>query len=185
MKTNKLPAGLVDEGVEFFIHDNKISATHNGRILNYMDLPDKILDKIRDEMINRPGAIKALADMHKTSDSEMLFEFIKCNFGGYDHSPDISVDGKIKAEYWDCGQRGVCAHEGKLCEGIKVGDKVLTTREIELLKLIAKGKFDKEIADILNMSINTVASHKQNLQEKTGLQTKIEFAVFAVNKNLI
>lgn len=46
----------------------------------------------------------------------------------------------------------------------------LSTREIEVLALIAQGKINKEIADILNISLTTVISHRKNIQDK--LQTK-------------
>jgi DNA-binding CsgD family transcriptional regulator len=45
--------------------------------------------------------------------------------------------------------------EGKLCKRIKVENGSLTSREIEIIKLIGQDKMDKEIADILDISLNT------------------------------
>ena len=181
----KLPAGLTDKGVEFFVDHDKIKATYDGKIVFLSELPEEILEHIRSYMLTKPLALKALNEMNIINDMPMIEQFIKCNFGGYDFTPDISTDKEIKSEYWDCGKRGYCNYEGKLCGGIKVVNGVLSQREIDVIKLISKGKLDKEIADELNISISTVSSHKQNIQEKTGLQTKTEIAVFAIHKNLI
>lgn len=189
----RLPAGLNDKGVEFFVSnsvslikfDFEVKATYDGKIYNLMELPDEILDLIRHFLLKKPKAIKALADMGKTTDEEMLTTFIACNFGGYNNIPDISTQGEIKTEYWDCGHRGECPYEGKLCDGLKVKNGVLTSREIEIIKLIAQGYFDKEIAAKLGISVNTVPAHKANIQRKTGLKTKTEFAVMAYQKGIL
>lgn len=185
MKNSNLPAGIVDKGVEFFVHNYKVMATYDGKVLSINELPNDILEIIRDYMLTKPEALKALNNQGFNTDSEMLKKFIKCNFGGFNKVPDIDLNKNINAEYWDCGIRGTCVYEGKLCEGLKVANGILTKREIDVLKLIVKGKLDKEIADVLKISIHTVASHKTNIQEKTGLQTKIEFAIMAINKGLI
>lgn len=47
----------------------------------------------------------------------------------------------------------------------------LSQREIEVLRLIASGRINKEIAQELNISINTVLSHRKNITAKLGIKT--------------
>lgn len=111
---------------------------------------------------------------------------IVCMYGGFDNSPDIK-DGELQtAEYWPCPKRGSCAFEGKLCDSLKTdtGDH-LTPRHIEILKLIANGYQDKEIASQLNLSISTVTTHNREIRTRTGLARKADLTRFAIQKNLI
>lgn len=45
-------------------------------------------------------------------------------------------------------------------------DKQLSSREIEVLKLVVKGNINKEIADILSISFNTVLTHRKNISSE-------------------
>jgi two-component system response regulator NreC len=62
---------------------------------------------------------------------------------------------------------------------------LLTTREREILQLIAEGKSNKEIANILNLSLYTVETHRGNLMEKLNLHTVPELILYAVRKGVI
>ena len=55
----------------------------------------------------------------------------------------------------------------------------LTTREREILGLIAKGRTSKEIASDLHLSPGTVAAHRRNICYKNGLHSTVQLAVFA------
>ena len=57
--------------------------------------------------------------------------------------------------------------------------KELSKREIELIKLLAKGLISKEIAELLGISKNTVENHKQNMFEKTGSRNLAELVAYA------
>ncbi len=61
----------------------------------------------------------------------------------------------------------------------------LTDREIDVLKLLADGKSNKEIADNLNISINTVITHRKNITQKTGIKSVSGLTIYAVVQNLI
>ena len=63
--------------------------------------------------------------------------------------------------------------------------ELLTTREREILQLIAEGKSNKEIAATLNLSLYTVETHRGNLMEKLGLHTVPELILYAVRKGVI
>ncbi len=62
---------------------------------------------------------------------------------------------------------------------------LLTTREREILQLIAEGKSNKDIANALNLSLYTVETHRGNLMEKLGLHTVPELILYAVRKGVI
>ena len=66
-------------------------------------------------------------------------------------------------------------------------DKVneLTRREIEVLKLIAEGLFNKEIAATLDISERTVKNHVSNIFKKIGVSDRTQAAVFAIKNNLV
>ncbi len=61
----------------------------------------------------------------------------------------------------------------------------LTLREKEVLQLIAQGKSNKEIAAMLNISVNTVAVHRAHLMETLGFHRTAELVLYAVKKGLI
>ena len=181
-----LPAGLEDSGVEFYVHHNEVRCLYNGRRYRFDEIPRNILDAVEHYMMAKPEAMKALHDWDIRNADDMLRQFIFCHFGGFDLTPDITPDGKlIEADYFECGRRGQCKYEGKLCSAIKVANGYLTKQEIRILQLIAQGKLNKEIADELNISEETVSSHNQNIQQKTGKNRKPELAVLARDKNLI
>lgn len=61
----------------------------------------------------------------------------------------------------------------------------LTKRELEVLKLIASGAFNKEIASSLNISERTVKNHVSNIFRKIGVSDRTQAAVFAIKNNII
>jgi len=63
--------------------------------------------------------------------------------------------------------------------------ELLTTREREILQLIAEGKSNKDIANILNLSLYTIETHRGNLMEKLNLHTVPELILYAVRKGVI
>jgi two-component system response regulator NreC len=62
---------------------------------------------------------------------------------------------------------------------------LLTDREREVLQLIAEGKTNKEIANLLSVSINTVETHRKHIMEKLDLHNTAEIVRFAVRKKIV
>lgn len=62
---------------------------------------------------------------------------------------------------------------------------VLSEREIDVLKLLVSGLSNKEIADKLNISINTVITHRKNISIKTEIKSVSGLTIYAVVKKLI
>jgi two-component system, NarL family, response regulator NreC len=88
-------------------------------------------------------------------------------------SPDIS--GKVIEGYL----------EGKNALRKKTSWDTLTPREREILKLIAEGYKNKEMAEALFISSKTVQKHRANLMEKLDLHNTAALTVFAIEKGLI
>ena len=61
----------------------------------------------------------------------------------------------------------------------------LTDRELEVLKLVAQGMSNREIADDLYISENTVKNHVRNILEKLHLHSRMEAVVYAVREKLL
>lgn len=61
----------------------------------------------------------------------------------------------------------------------------LSDREKEILVCVAKGLINKEIADRLNISINTVITHRRNITRKIGIRSIPGLTVYAILNNLI
>lgn len=61
----------------------------------------------------------------------------------------------------------------------------LTSRQSEVLQLIAEGLPNRKIASILNISVKTVENHRTNLMQILGLQSTAELIQFAIRKGII
>lgn len=62
---------------------------------------------------------------------------------------------------------------------------LLTPREREVLQLVAEGKSNKDIAQLLNLSVYTVETHRSNIMEKLNLHGVPELILYAVRKGII
>ncbi|HEU5335636.1 MAG TPA: response regulator transcription factor [Terriglobales bacterium] len=61
----------------------------------------------------------------------------------------------------------------------------LTQRELQILQLIVDGKSNKEIADQLDLSVNTVAVHRANIMDALGIHKTAELVVYAIRNGLV
>lgn len=59
-------------------------------------------------------------------------------------------------------------------------ENVLSSREIEVLSLLARGLINKEIADRLNIGLTTVISHRKNIQDKLKMKSVSALTIYAV-----
>ena len=126
--------------------------------------------------------------MHK--DAVYVREILRAGARGYllKDSADADLIAAVRA---------VAKGEGYLSPGVSdavltdyrrhVTDPLdlLTTREREVLQMIAEGKTNKEIATSLNLSVYTVEAHRGRLMEKLNLHSTGELVRFAVRSGLI
>jgi two-component system response regulator NreC len=126
--------------------------------------------------------------MHK--DSVYVREILRAGARGY--LLKDSVDADLLAAV-----RAVANGDGYLSPGVSdavltdyrrhVTDPIdlLTTREREVLQMIAEGKTNKEIATSLNLSVYTVEAHRGRVMEKLNLHSTGELVRFALRSGLI
>lgn len=62
---------------------------------------------------------------------------------------------------------------------------VLSGREIDVLRLVASGMINKQIADTLNISINTVLTHRKNITAKLGIKSVSGLTFYAMMNGII
>lgn len=63
--------------------------------------------------------------------------------------------------------------------------KSLSTREFEVMRLIAQGKAVRDIAEVLSISANTVSSYRSRIMEKMRMKTNAEIIRYAIENNLL
>jgi len=61
----------------------------------------------------------------------------------------------------------------------------LTDREKQVLKLVAEGRSNKEVAELLDISVKTAMSHREHIMEKLGLHSRTELIKFALREGVI
>lgn len=76
-------------------------------------------------------------------------------------------------------------HTNSVPSDSEVTDNALSTREIDVLKLLANGKSNKEIAEELFISVHTVVSHRKNISAKLGVKSTAALVIYAVANGLI
>jgi DNA-binding NarL/FixJ family response regulator len=69
--------------------------------------------------------------------------------------------------------------------GVEDSFELLTTREREVLQLLAEGKSNKEAASLLNLSLYTVETHRSNIFQKLNLHSQAELILYAIRKGVI
>lgn len=180
----KLPAGLTDNNIEVFASGNEVMATYDGKIIPFTSLPTDVKEIFFQEMLKDTDSIKEFVRQNITDETQMLNQWTWCNFGGWNEFPDYE-NGKFSIDFWDCGRRNECPFKTKLCKGMKINDESCSKRELEIIQFIGRGKLDKEIAKDLCISVHTVTTHRQRIENKFGFKTKVDIAVFCAKQNLI
>jgi two-component system, NarL family, response regulator NreC len=69
--------------------------------------------------------------------------------------------------------------------GLQDSYDLLTDREKEILQLLAEGKSNKDVAVLLNLSTNTVETHRTRIMQKLDLHSAAEIVLYAVRKRII
>lgn len=69
--------------------------------------------------------------------------------------------------------------------GLKTAHEILSNREFEVLRHLAKGRKIGEIAEILGLSVNTIASYKTRIQEKLNIKTTAGLIRYAIDNDLV
>lgn len=132
-----------------------------------------ILLTMHDEtpFLNKALALGANGYVLKTTGEEELFRVIRRVQKG-----ETAVDPFLAGEALKLSLAGNTVKK-KLAEGSGAN---LSEREIEVLRLVTKGYTDKEISEMLNISIKTTEKHKLKIKEKTGIKRLASLIKFAI-----
>lgn len=104
------------------------------------------------------------------------------------HTPDMEYGGMVPVIYRNTDPEIISEYIKNLSEAIcerKDNTGELSTREKEVLKELASGKTNKEIADILCISVTTVISHRKNISTKLGIRSISGLSVYALMNGII
>ena len=128
-----------------------------------------------DEYVERATAVGAVGFLEKQTSAEILAQAIQEVAKGKTFiSPIIAkriADGKKRAFDRD----GV----------VKPNGARLTSRETEVLQLVAEGRANKQVADTLGISIKTVEKHRQHLMDKLNIHETAGLTRYAIAQGII
>jgi len=154
--------------------------------LNGTDAAQRISEKL-------PSTRVIVLSMH--SDEGYVLKALKAGARGYllKASPEAEVLAAVRAvaagnAYFSPAITKLLVEEyvGEIRRrGVEDSYDLLSLREKEILKLLASGKTNREIADMLHISITTAESHRSNILQKLHLHSLAELILYAVRKGLI
>ena len=140
-----------------------------------------------------PNARIVMVSMH--SDEAYVLRALKAGARGYllKASPEADVLTAVRAvaagnAYFSPSITKLLVEEYVVevrRRGVEDSYDLLSVREKEILQILATGKTNREIADLLHISISTVETHRNNIFQKLHLHNLAELILYAVRKGLI
>lgn len=125
-----------------------------------------------DENLYRAIDCGAFGYLLKKLEPEVLFEMLQGAFRG-DAPISHSTATKLLQEFAKRARP----------KPKQIAEESLTTREEEVLKLLSKGLTNKEIANHLKLTENTVKSHLKNILSRLHLENRVQAAIFALQRD--
>lgn len=180
---NTIPAGIADDNVEFFTSSGEVLFFRDGTVHKFEEISIGDLESINALIKSDKKASECLDQMGLKNEIDRARQFAFCRFGGLDSIADLEC-GNPSFEYWNCGRKP-CPHEGKLCKFPETKTGKLTRHEAKIIKHIGNELLNKQIADDLNISIETVNKECKRIAEKIGCYGKQGIAAFAAMHNMI
>lgn len=185
MKTTQFPAGLNDMSFEIYKRSNEIFALHNGNVMEYRDFPLALIQLIDAIIELSPKAKQAMKQIGVIEPEVQRIQFINCNMANFDFTADVNESfTNFTTEYVECHIRKTCPVQGKLCGPVKAENGNLSMRQLQIMGLIRAGEFDKEIADALFISVETVKTTKRNIQNILQVERKAMIANVAATMQI-
>ncbi len=146
-------------------------------------------ERFREE---QPEVKVLILSMH--DDREYIVKLIKCGAAGY-VLKDVSSSELISAietvnrggTYFSSGASQSLFSEFDQQQAVKEEPlrEALTGREKDVLKLLAEGNSNKEVARVLNISVRTVETHRQNIKSKLDIHTAAGLARYAIENQIV
>ena len=152
------------------------------------------IEAIREIKPLHPEAKILIITMHK--DKEYLYQAISAGANGYFLKEDADTELSTAIETIRRGKVYISpllsgdladdwAQTYRAKSKLPYEPDTLTTREREVLKMIAEGKSSKEVADLLFISVRTVERHRANLMDKLGIKKTADLVKYAIQKGYL
>lgn len=141
------------------------------------------LDATRQILASRPASLILMLSMH--SEDTLVRQALDAGARGYilKNAVDLELAAAV---------RRVVAGEVVLSPQLSRSDALkgernsgLTVRELQILQLIVNGKSNKEIAEQLDLSVNTVGVHRANIMDALGIHKTADLVVHAIRNGLV
>lgn len=182
---NEIPAGVfpTDKSANIFecSSTKEVYIIQEGSVKKFEDISVKLKRELLKKYLANKPARKDLGHLGYT---EGLKIFAKCMYGALDKIADFDEDGNLQdPDNYRCSDNCKCMLWKT--KQIKYKDEVFTQRQLDCLELISQGLTDIEIADQMNISINSLSDYKRRLQKKLGTYCKTSTAVKAIKLRLV
>ncbi len=141
------------------------------------------LDATRQILASRPASLILMLSMH--SEDTLVRQALDAGARGYilKNAVDLELPAAV---------RRVVAGEIVLSPQLSRSDALkgernsgLTVRELQILQLIVNGTSNKEIAEQLDLSVNTVGVHRANIMDALGIHKTADLVVYAIRNGLV
>ncbi|HEV2315368.1 MAG TPA: response regulator transcription factor [Candidatus Acidoferrales bacterium] len=141
------------------------------------------LDATRQILAARPVSLILMLSMH--SEDTLVRQALDAGARGYilKNAVDLELPAAV---------RRVVAGEIVLSPQLSHSEALkgernsgLTVRELQILQLIVNGKSNKEIAEQLDLSVNTVGVHRANIMDALGIHKTADLVVYAIRNGLV
>lgn len=182
---HRIPAGIRvgDRATELFAcrETGKVFGISDGRTIAFSSIcPEKralIFEQLMDDDA-------AMADLSDLTPEAALEQFAFCVYGAADSEPDFDADGNLgRPDNFICSNNCRCLDWAS--KRMTINGNALTKRELQVLNHLASDKPDKMVAAELNISENTLDTHKRHLFDKAGVNSKSGLIVKAAKSKAI
>jgi len=182
---------ILQKGHDFWdakIHsDDYVSLYQNGILLLKLFYQFTADEKVNYKLINEYRILNSNNQYVRVIEQQQILELD--NYGNLwlslsiiDISPNQEIDEGFKSQLLNFRTGKIIPFEKKSNDAIKIG---LTKREIQILQMVKNGLLSKEISSNLNISLNTVNTHRQRVLEKLGANNSMEAIAFASKLGLL
>lgn len=128
-----------------------------------------------------PSTAVLMLSMH--SDENYQRNAFEAGARGYLLKNAIELD--LASAIREVAAGGLYGATGQFTDGDTISRDELTPREKQILQLIAQGKSNKDIAQLLGLSVNTVSVHRNNLMHKMKMHRTAELVLYAIRQGLV
>jgi len=141
------------------------------------------LEATRQILVKHPGALVLMLSMHP--EETLVKQAMDAGACGYvlKNAVDLELGTAIRRVVGGETVLDSQLQRAPVLKGTR--SAALTPRELEVLQLIVEGKSNKEIATVLDLSVNTVAVHRANMMDALGAHKTAELVVYAIRNGLV